>query len=106
MLFEPKIFKASTFFSLTSVFLAILAVLAASIALCWEYIAMKQLTDRFGNPDVFDLARYGSGLWLYGYWAIPDDTWDPEDQLLFSLRKSVETQNTPTPRLFDRIFRR
>jgi len=71
----------------------------------WEYIAMKQIADRNGYPDVFFLLRAGDGLWLHYYWALPDDTWFPYYQFVFSLRKS-ETQTLKTPGLLDRIFRR
>jgi len=71
----------------------------------WEYIAMKQITDRDGHPNVFGLHRSEDGLWLSSDWARPDDTWDPDSRFVFSLRKS-ETQNTQTPGLLDRIFRR
>ncbi len=37
----------------------------------WEYIAMKQITDRLGRPVVFRLARREDGLWLYDRWAGP-----------------------------------
>ncbi|MBI4087741.1 MAG: hypothetical protein HY434_02845 [Candidatus Liptonbacteria bacterium] len=53
----------------------------------WFRIGMKQIADRDGNPDVFYLARYGGGLWLYGLWTGPGDTWDPDDEFVFRLRK-------------------
>lgn len=53
----------------------------------WYFIAMKQITDRDGNPHVFSLARDGDGLWLRGGWAYPTRGWRPGDELIFSLRK-------------------
>ncbi|HBQ50796.1 hypothetical protein A3B42_05305 [Candidatus Daviesbacteria bacterium RIFCSPLOWO2_01_FULL_38_10] len=72
----------------------------------WYWIAMKQITSRLGDPRVFDLARDEGGVWLNYSWARPDSAWRPSREFVFGLRKSVETQNTPTPGLFDRIFRR
>lgn len=71
----------------------------------WYWIGMKQITDRGGDPYVFDLERHGDGLWLHDRWARPGDAWGPRDQFVFSLRKS-ETQNTQTHGLLDRFFKR
>ncbi|MEK7192034.1 MAG: hypothetical protein AAB646_00770 [Patescibacteria group bacterium] len=54
----------------------------------WIYIAMKQITDRGGLPNVFELSRRGDGLWLDFRWARPTNDWFPEYALVFSLRKS------------------
>lgn len=51
------------------------------------YIAYEPITDRDGDPSVFGLERDDGGLWLYGPWAGPEGGWDPEDQLVFALRK-------------------
>lgn len=60
----------------------------------WYWIAMELITDRRGGPSVFVLGRDGDGLWLDGHWAGPAGRWDPEDQLVFSLRKlNLETFN-------------
>ncbi|MBI4097592.1 MAG: hypothetical protein HY426_00975 [Candidatus Levybacteria bacterium] len=71
----------------------------------WEYIAMKQIADRNGDPDVFFLARHEVGLWLRSRWAGPDSSWLPRFQFVFSLRK-FETQTLKSPGPLDRIFRR
>lgn len=62
----------------------------------WFYIGMEQITDSYGLPDVFRLARLGGGLWLGDGWADPGGKWDPNEGFVFSLRKS-ETQNPQTP---------
>lgn len=71
----------------------------------WLYIGMKHITDRYGYPGVFYLARDGDCLWLYGYWAGPGHRWDPGDVLVFSLRKS-ESQNPQSLSLLNRLFKR
>lgn len=53
----------------------------------WYWIAMKQITDRRGNPDVFYLERNDDGLWLHNHWAIPSGKWNPGDVFLFRLRQ-------------------
>lgn len=53
----------------------------------WFRIGMKQITDRGGSPDVFDLERGGDGLWLDDSWANPADGWNPGDEFVFRLRK-------------------
>lgn len=58
----------------------------------WYYIGMKQITDRYGDPFVFRLARHGDGLWLHYEWARPDGRWYPDRGFVFSLRKENETQ--------------
>ena len=68
----------------------------------WEYIAMKQIADRRGDPLVFWLGRRGDGLWLRSSWADPGSSWDPDNQFVFSLRKSEPSKLG----LFDRIFSR
>lgn len=69
----------------------------------YYWIGMKQITDSYGNPDVFLLARGGVGLWLDGPWAGPDLRWDPEREFVFSLRK--QTQNPQSLGFFGRIFK-
>ncbi len=51
-------------------------------------IAMKQITDSYGYPDVFSLGRSGGGLWLDNCWAFPDYEWRPDDGFVFRLRKN------------------
>jgi len=53
----------------------------------WFYVAMKPITDSLGRPFVFELGRFGDGLWLSDRWAGPDATWHPRDGFVFSLRK-------------------
>ncbi len=53
----------------------------------WYRIAMKQITDRYGHPSVFNLGRYDDGLWLYYSWTRPDDEWCPGFGIVFCLRK-------------------
>ena len=53
----------------------------------WVRIGMKQIADPGGDPDVFDLGRNDDGLWLDSYWARPTNEWDPDDELVFRLRK-------------------
>ncbi len=43
-------------------------------------------TDSDGNPNVFNLERNADGLWLDNNWAKPDNTWNPDNQLVFRLR--------------------
>ncbi|MCL5407441.1 MAG: hypothetical protein M1429_03025 [Patescibacteria group bacterium] len=50
-------------------------------------IAMKQITDRYGYPRVFDLYCIEGGLWLADSWARPADKWGPVRGLMFRLRK-------------------
>ena len=48
---------------------------------------ISYITDRNGNPNVFKLERNANGLWLNDNWAKPDNRWNPENQLVFALRK-------------------
>ncbi len=50
-------------------------------------IGMKQITDRGGNPSVFNLYRYDGGLWLDYGWARPGDAWGPGSEFVFRFRK-------------------
>jgi len=48
-------------------------------------IAMKQMTDSDGNPSVFHVNRYDGGKrWLRSNWAKPDNSWNPENEFVFS----------------------
>jgi len=51
------------------------------------YMAMKQITDQFGSPSVFELVRYDDGLWLIDISARPDFEWSPGREFVFRLRK-------------------
>jgi len=53
----------------------------------WRRVVTKPITDRYGNPDVFDLGRDDSGLWLRSRWAYPAYQWSPGRELLFGLRQ-------------------
>ena len=61
----------------------------------WFSIGMKQIAGSDGNPTVFGLERRGGGLWLGGSWARPGRSWGPDDEFVFSLRKS-ESQKPQT----------
>jgi hypothetical protein len=50
---------------------------------------MFHKTDSNGNPNVFKLDRNDDGLWLNNNWANPDNTWNPKNEFVFSLRKKV-----------------
>ena len=53
----------------------------------WFWIAMKQITDRNGNPGVFNLERNEDGLWLNNNWAKPENRWNSDYKFVFRLRK-------------------
>lgn len=57
----------------------------------WYRIAMKQISDRYGYPSVFNLVHHDDGLWLYDSWARSDRRWYPDDECLFRLRKDSQT---------------
>ena len=63
----------------------------------WIYIGMKQIADRRGDPDVFLLARNEDGLWLRNDLANPDSHWNPDNQFVFSLRKSLKLSKPLKP---------
>jgi len=48
---------------------------------------ISYITDRNGNPNVFKLERNDNGLWLNDNWAKPDNRWNPDNQVVFTLRK-------------------
>lgn len=52
-------------------------------------IAMKQITDRGGDPYVFDLRRDGGELELNAHYAPPSDRWSSCFQFVFLLRKQT-----------------
>ena len=53
----------------------------------WMRIAMKQITDRVGDPDVFNLGSDGGRLELHVVSAEPDERWSDDSQFVFRLRK-------------------
>jgi len=50
-------------------------------------IAMKQITDRDGDPGVFDLSRGEDGLWLGRSWVEPGRWWIADNCFVFRFRK-------------------
>lgn len=63
----------------------------------WFLIAMKQISDRDRNPDVFILVRYTVGLWLRSRLAEPGCEWGPGHEFAFAVRKSLQSSDTPVP---------
>ncbi|MEI6346222.1 MAG: hypothetical protein WCO79_03245 [bacterium] len=53
----------------------------------WMLIAMKQILDRSGDPDVFRLDSGGDGLELGALYADPDGRWGADSYFVFCLRK-------------------
>ena len=53
----------------------------------WTLVAMKQITDSYDNPDVFNLDWIGGQLILYGNDARPSEKWNSDDGLVFRFRK-------------------
>ena len=53
----------------------------------WTLIAMKQITDRYGHPCVFDLGSDGDKLDLRYYGALPGKHWYDDNHFVFRLRK-------------------
>lgn len=51
------------------------------------WIAMDPIAGSDGDRSVFELVRYEYGTWLHSRWAPPDNRWNPEDRIVFSLRK-------------------
>lgn len=63
----------------------------------WLYVAMEPITDSGGDPRVFHVLRDGDGgQWLITDWARPDGQWDLSYRIVFRLRKSLGTHDTPT----------
>ncbi len=50
-------------------------------------IAMKQISDRSGNPRVFNLGSHGARLLLDGYYAGPDSGWGAGAGFVFRFRR-------------------
>ena len=53
----------------------------------WMLIAMKQITDRDGNPNVFDLDLDGDQPTLYGRYIKPGSRWHSLSKFVFRYRK-------------------
>lgn len=53
----------------------------------WFWIAMKQITGRDGDPDVFHLSSRGARLKLRGSNAKPDAWWSADFRFVFRFRK-------------------
>jgi hypothetical protein len=53
----------------------------------WFLIAMKQISDRDGYPEVFVLPSRYARLTLNGGSARPDDRWDADNVFVFRFRK-------------------
>ena len=53
----------------------------------WFLIAMKQITDRYGDPYVFSLDRSGDRSELGSDGAKPDSKWDSDGEFVFRYRK-------------------
>jgi len=52
-------------------------------------IAMKEISDRDGDQNVFSVYRNGDGeSWLNGRWAWSGSVWDPDHEFVFRPRKS------------------
>ena len=45
------------------------------------------ITDRNGNPNVFNFNRNDDGLWLNNNWADPGNRWNADNEFVFRLRK-------------------
>ena len=50
-------------------------------------MARYTITDRNGNPNVFNLERNEDGLWLNNNWAKPENRWNSDYKFVFRLRK-------------------
>lgn len=53
----------------------------------WHRWRTTQKTDRNGNPNVFNLKHNADGLWLNNNWVNPTNKWNPDNELMFRLRK-------------------
>lgn len=53
----------------------------------WTSIAMEQVSDRDGDPNIFHLVSDGDQLRLYGSIARSDEQWDSSYQFVFRFRK-------------------
>lgn len=53
----------------------------------WFLVGMEALSDRDGDPDLFNLERDADGPWLNTDYGIPDSLWHPDHEFAFALRK-------------------
>lgn len=62
---------------------------SGSSRIIWAVARMARhtITDRNGNPNVFNLNRDENGLWLNDNWANPQNKWNLDNELMFRLRK-------------------
>ncbi len=51
----------------------------------WITVASPKLF-KGDYPNGFYLRRLLDGLWLRGYWAAPEHTWDADDRFIFCQR--------------------
>jgi hypothetical protein len=64
----------------------------------WLYVAMEQIIDSDGHPDVFSVERdVGGERWLRSLWVSPDSKWDLGHELVFRLRKSSGLEPSEKP---------
>lgn len=54
----------------------------------WLFMGMKQISDRYGDPNVLSLSHHGYDLVLTGSRAYPNDRWHLSSEFVFGLRKS------------------
>jgi hypothetical protein len=52
-------------------------------------MAGHTITDRNGNPNVFNVEHNDDGLWLNNNWANVDNKWNLDNELMFRLRKKL-----------------
>jgi len=51
----------------------------------WLIIAMEPIADSDGGLGLFDVVRYGSDLWLNGYYGHSDNFWSGHNRFAFVL---------------------
>jgi len=57
----------------------------------WFLIAMKQISDRYGKPNVFHLNSNNAELELSGYYAPSDSRWNAGNKFVFRFRTSASS---------------
>lgn len=55
------------------------------------------LTDRDGNPKVFNLNRNEDGSWLKTNNGKPDNEWNPDNSVVFVARNPLHFSSGPMP---------
>ena len=53
----------------------------------WYWLAMNPILDQDRDLRVLGLGHYDDGLWVDTTWTDPDDLWDPESRIVFSVSK-------------------